>query len=111
MRGKGNGSLGQALLTSVKSMQSLHFPFALRMTTGLANHVEWSTPLTRPAASNFLISSAMNSWRSTLFPDSLLDGPRMRTDGKVVLNHFPGNTGDVRWLPGKHIDIRPQESN
>src|SRR4051812_11532554 len=65
MCGKGNGSLGQALLTSVKSMQSLHFPFALRTTTGLANHVGWSTPLTRPAASNFMISSAMNSWHST----------------------------------------------
>src|SRR3954466_656809 len=46
-----------------------------------------------------------------LLPDSLLDGPRMRTDGEVVLTHFPGNAGDVRWLPGKHIDIRPQESN
>src|SRR3954470_20133202 len=65
MRGKGKGSLGQALLTSVKSMQSLHFPFALHTTTGLAKHVGWSTPLTRPAASNLLISSAMNSWRST----------------------------------------------
>src|SRR3990170_7410752 len=65
MRGKGNGSLGQALLISVKSIQSLHFPFAFRTTTGLASHVGWSTPLTRPAASNFLISSAINSWRST----------------------------------------------
>src|SRR3954469_1022591 len=46
-----------------------------------------------------------------LFPNSLFDGPRMRTDGKVVLNHFPGNTGDVRWLPGKDIDIRPQKSD
>src|SRR4051812_31077233 len=35
----------------------------------------------------------------------------MRTDGKVVLNYFPGSTGDVRRLPCKHIDIRPQESN
>src|SRR4051812_26165391 len=46
-----------------------------------------------------------------LLPDSLLDGPRVRTDGEVVLNHFPGNAGDVRWLPGKHINIRPQESD
>ena len=46
-----------------------------------------------------------------MFPYSLLDGLRMRADGKVVLNHFPGNNGDVRWLPRKHIDIRPQESN
>ena len=46
-----------------------------------------------------------------LFSDSLLDGPRVRTDDKVVLNYFPGNTGDVRWLPCKHIDIRPQEGD
>ena len=46
-----------------------------------------------------------------LLPNSLLDGPRVRTDGKVVLNYFPRNTRDVRWLPCKHIDIRPQESN
>src|SRR6187401_3713538 len=35
----------------------------------------------------------------------------MRTDSKLVLNYLPGNTGDVRWLPCKHIDIRPQEGN
>src|SRR3954465_11384543 len=46
-----------------------------------------------------------------LLSDFLLDGPRMRADSKVVLNYFPGNTGDVRRLPRKHIDIRPQESN
>src|SRR3954467_15871486 len=46
-----------------------------------------------------------------LLPDFLLDGSRMRTNGKVVLNYFPGNTGDVRWLPRQHIDVRPPESN
>ena len=45
-----------------------------------------------------------------LFSDFLLDGPRVRTDGKVVLNYFPGNTGDVRRLPCKFDDIHPQES-
>ena len=35
----------------------------------------------------------------------------MRTDGKMVLDYFPGNTGDVRRLPRKHVDVRPQESN
>src|SRR6187399_2049939 len=35
----------------------------------------------------------------------------MRTNSKLVLDYLPGNTGDVRWLPGKHIDIRPQEGN
>src|SRR3954468_15968837 len=35
----------------------------------------------------------------------------MRTNGKLVLNYLSGNTGDVRWSPCKHIDIRPQEGN
>src|SRR5215216_5926207 len=64
MCGKGNGSFGQALLRSVKSMQSLHFPFAFRTTTGFSNHVGCNTPLTKPAASSFLISSTMNCCRS-----------------------------------------------
>ena len=46
-----------------------------------------------------------------MFPDFLLDRPRVRTNGKVVLNYFLGNTRDVRRLPRKHVDIRPQESN
>ena len=29
----------------------------------------------------------------------------------MVLNHFPGNAGDVGGLPCKHIDICPQESD
>ena len=35
-------------------------PITFRTTTGFANHVGCSTPLTKPAASIFLISSAMN---------------------------------------------------
>src|SRR4051812_8422109 len=35
----------------------------------------------------------------------------MENGGQVVLNPFPWNPGDVRRLPCKHIDIRPQESN
>src|SRR5215216_3709893 len=35
----------------------------------------------------------------------------MWADSKVVLDYLPRNTGDIRWLPGKHIDIRPQEGN
>jgi hypothetical protein len=46
-----------------------------------------------------------------LLPNLLLDGPGMWADSKVVLNYLPGNTGDIRWLPGKHIDIRLQEGN
>jgi hypothetical protein len=42
-----------------------------------------------------------------LLLDLLLDRPGMRADCKVVLDYLPGNTEDVRWLPSKHIDIRP----
>ena len=64
--GQGKSVL-QALLRSVKSMQSLHFPSVFRTTTGFANHVGCSTPLTKPAASNFLISSAINRCLSKAF--------------------------------------------
>src|SRR4051812_39920318 len=47
----------------------------------------------------------------SLLPNLLLDGSGMWADNKVVLNYLPGNTGDFRWLPGKHIDIRLQEGN
>src|SRR5215216_5931823 len=46
-----------------------------------------------------------------LLPDFLLDRSGMWADNKVVPDHLPGNTGDIRWLLGKHIDIRPQEGN
>src|SRR5215216_1521088 len=67
MRDKGNGSFRKALLRFVKSMQSLHFPLALRTTTGFANHVGCSIPLTKPVASSFLISSAMNYYLSKAY--------------------------------------------
>ena len=35
----------------------------------------------------------------------------MWVDSKVVLDYLPGNTGVIRWFPGKHINIRPQEGN
>ena len=57
-----------------------------------------------------LFSNEILSFQS-LLSDLLLDGPRMRADNKVVLNHLPGNTGDVGSLPCKHIDIRPQEGD
>ena len=46
-----------------------------------------------------------------LLPDLLLDGLCMRTYSKMVLNHLPGNVRDVRCLPCKYIDIRPQEGD
>ena len=52
IRGRGKLSFGQALLMSVKSMQSRHLPFAFLSRTTLANHSGYST---------FLIAFA---WRS-----------------------------------------------
>ena len=60
MHGKGNGSFRQALLRFVNSMHSHHFPFALWTTTWFASQVGCSTPQTKPVASSFLISSAIN---------------------------------------------------
>src|SRR3990170_572957 len=93
-------------------MHSLHFPLACRTTTGFANHLGCSTPLTKPAALKFLdIFCNELLPLQGLFLDFLLDRSGMWADSKVVLDYLPGNTGDIRWLPGKHIDIRPQEGN
>ena len=43
IRGRGKLFFGQALLTSVKSMQSRHFPFAFLTRTTLANQSGYST--------------------------------------------------------------------
>ena len=45
IRGRGKLSFGQALLRSVKSMQSRHLPFAFLTRTKLANHSGYSTSL------------------------------------------------------------------
>ena len=54
IRGRGKLSLGQALLTSVKSMQSRHFPFSFLTRTTLANQLGYST------------SRIASAWRSLL---------------------------------------------
>src|SRR4051812_34368319 len=46
-----------------------------------------------------------------LLSDFLLDGSSIWVDSKVLLDYLPGNTGDIRWFPCKHIDIRPQKGN
>ena len=43
IRGRGKLSLGKALLTSVKSMQSRHLSFAFLMRTTLANQSGYTT--------------------------------------------------------------------
>ena len=45
IRGRGKVSFGHAQLTSLKLMQSCHFPFAFLTSTTLANHSGYSTSL------------------------------------------------------------------
>ena len=45
IRGRGKLSLGHAWLTSVKSMQSCHLPFAFLMSTTLGNHSGYFTSM------------------------------------------------------------------
>ena len=57
IRGRGNLSLGQTLLTSVKSMQSCHLPFAFLTRTTLANQSGYSTSRIALAWRSLLTSS------------------------------------------------------
>src|SRR4051812_16660769 len=72
--------------------------------------MEHSSYQTRCFQFSDLLCDELLSFQS-LLSDLLLDGPRMRADNKVVLNHLPGNVGDVGCLPCKYIDIRPQEGD
>ena len=56
IRGRGKLSLRHARLTSVKSMQSRHFPFTFLTSTTLANHSGYSTSLIAPAWGSLLTS-------------------------------------------------------
>ena len=49
IRGRGKLSFGHAWLTSMKSMQSRHLPFAFLTSTMLANHSGYFTSLIAPA--------------------------------------------------------------
>ena len=49
IRGRVKLSFGHARLTSVKSIQSRHLPFAFLTSTTLANHPEYSASLIAPA--------------------------------------------------------------
>jgi hypothetical protein len=46
-----------------------------------------------------------------LLPGLLLDRPSIRVDLQMVLNHLPGDPRHLRWLPGIHVDISPEEGD
>ena len=62
--GKGKLSFGHALLTSVKSMESRHLPFAFFTSTTFANHSGYSTTLIAPAWRSLPTSSLISFWLS-----------------------------------------------
>ena len=61
---QGKWVLRASLVEICEIYANLHFLLAFQTTTGFANHVGCSTPLTKPAASSFLISSTMNRCHS-----------------------------------------------
>ena len=64
IRGRGKLYFGHARLTSVKSMQSLHLPFAFLTSTTLANHSGYSTSLIAPAWKSLPTSSLITFYLS-----------------------------------------------
>jgi hypothetical protein len=46
-----------------------------------------------------------------LLPGPLLDRSGVGVDLQMVLNHLPRDPRHLRWLPGKHIDISPEEGD
>ena len=64
MCGNGYGSLGHALLRSVKSMQAHHFPFFFCTTTTFSSHSGYFTSLIFPVLRRFHTSSFITLFRS-----------------------------------------------
>ena len=80
IRGRGKLSFGQALLISMKSMQSRHLPFSFLTRTTLANHSEYSTSLIafawRSLPTSSLIAFCLSGAKLLLFClTSLKEGP------------------------------------
>jgi hypothetical protein len=46
-----------------------------------------------------------------LLSGPLLDRSGVGVDLQMVLNHLPRDPRHLRWLPGKHIDISPEEGD
>ena len=79
IQGRGKLSLRYAWLTSVKSMQSRHFPFSFLTSTTFANHSGYSTSLIAPAwrsLTSSLIAFCLSGVKLLLFClTGLKDGP------------------------------------
>ena len=97
MRGNGKGSFGTSLINIyvINTQPPLPICLAHYHRIGQPRRMEHSSD----QACCFQLPDLLYNEFLTLYyllPNSLLDGPRVRADDKVVLNYFPGNTGDVR---------------
>ena len=107
IRGREKLSLGQALLTSVKSMQSRHLPFAFLTRTTLANQSGYST------------SRIALAWRSLLTSSLIafcLSGAKLHfyfyfdrfeggVDVQLVCDYYGVNSSHILLLPGEYFYI------
>jgi hypothetical protein len=48
---------------------------------------------------------------NVLLSGPLLDRSSVGVDLQMVLNHLPRDPKHLQWLPGKHIDISPEEGD
>jgi hypothetical protein len=46
-----------------------------------------------------------------LTADFLLGRPCFRVHGTAVLDHLPGDSGDIRRFPCKHVGVSPEEGD
>ena len=100
IRGRGKLSFGHALLTSVKSMQSLHLSFAFLTRATLANQSGYSTSRITLAWRSLLPSSLIAFF---LFGEKLLfflDRFEGGADVHLVCDYRRVNSSYILLLPG-----------
>ena len=109
IRGKGKLSFGHALLTSVKSMQSRHLPFAFLISTTLANHSGYSTSdySCLEEFANLLVDLFLPFWREA--PPLLFDWLEGWADVQPLCDYCGVNSSHVCLLPRKDIFILSQK--
>ena len=105
IQGRGKLSFGQARLTSVKSMQSLHFPFAFLTRTTLANQSGYSTSQIALAWKSLLTSSLITFCLSRGETSFLFDGLEGGTDVQLVCDYCGVNSSHILLLPCEYFYI------
>ena len=106
IRGRGKLSLGQALLTSVKSMQSRHLLFAFLTRTTLAyqsGYFYFSDNFGLEEFVNLFIDRLLPFWGETL--SFLFDRFKGGADVQLVGGYCGVNSSHILLLPGEYFYI------